>query len=297
MKKILVTGLKNGWMIQRFVEEGKKLGVEVDGCFAKDLVLKGDGKSFNAYINQTQLSNFDLIYLCTGIETKFRFEWYAASSYIVKNTKTKIVNDVAIDPAMNYHPAPAWFYLKQSENTLPYPETYVIYHHKNVSLAAEKLGYPLILKIGNVHQGKAVFLINSEQEAISVINDNPDQFYTLRKFIPNDGDIRVFCVGYKAIGAMKRIPKEGEFKSNISQGGHGEKYDLEANLAIRELAERAARVTKVEVAGVDIILDKNTGDPYILEVNVGPQFEGLEKYTGVNAAKAIIEYFIEKCGE
>ena len=59
----------------------------------------------------------------------------------------------------------------------------------------------------------------------------------------------------------------------------------------KELAEKAAQITKTEIAGVDIIINKETGELYILEVNPAPQFEGLEKYTGVNVAVTIIEYF------
>ena len=69
---------------------------------------------------------------------------------------------------------------------------------------------------------------------------------------------------------------------------------MEGNIEIKNLAERIARICKVEVAGIDIIINKNSGNPYILEVNIGPQFEGLEKYTGVNAAREIIEYFKEE---
>lgn len=293
--KFLVTGVKKGWMMKRYAEEAEKLGHTAEGCYAKDIVLVGDKESFTPMVNDTPLSEYDLIYLCTGVEAKGRWEWYIAAEYLVGNTKTKIVNEVAVDPHMNYHATPSWFFLKQSESDLPYPRTHVIYAKKNIERVAEDLKYPLIMKVGNIHQGKAIHLINNIEEAEKVANDNPNDFYVLREFIPNDGDIRVFCVGYKAIGAMKRIPPKGDFRSNISAGGTGENFDLGLYPEIQELAEKAAKITKVEVAGVDIILNKDNGKPYILEVNVGPQFKGLETYTDANAARSIIEYFERKC--
>jgi glutathione synthase/RimK-type ligase-like ATP-grasp enzyme len=113
----------------------------------------------------------------------------------------------------------------------------------------------------------------------------------IREYIPNDGDIRVFCVGYSAIGAMKRTPPKGDFRSNISVGGSGTEYDLSKNPKVKEIAEKFSRVMELEIAGVDVMIHKDIGEPYILEINPGPQFMGLEKYTKTNAALEIIKYF------
>ena len=121
------------------------------------------------------------------------------------------------------------------------------------------------------------------REGISVV---------VREYIPNDGDIRVFIMGGKAIGALARRPKEGDFRANISQGGSGDVFDLETRPDVREIAEKMAAACGLAIAGVDIMLNKETGAPYVLEVNESPQIEGFEKYTGVNAAKAMIEYFV-----
>jgi glutathione synthase/RimK-type ligase-like ATP-grasp enzyme len=283
-------------MLKRFQEEGEKLGHNVEGCYAADLVLEGSGNKFSGRVNGMELAEYDLIYLCTGVEGKGRWDWYIACDSL-KNSRTKIVNAVVIDPKFNYFPTPSWFFLKQFENTIDYPLSYVVYDYENALESSRKLGFPLILKVGNVHQGKAIYLIENEKNLGTIITQNPDQLYILRKFIPNDGDIRIFVVGGRAIGAMKRIPKRGEFRSNISVGGVGEKFDLSKHKDIKGMAEKAAKVTGIEVAGVDIIIDKQIGKAYVLEVNVGPQFAGLEKYTGVNAAKEIIQYFVEKASK
>jgi len=138
-----------------------------------------------------------------------------------------------------------------------------------------------------------VFKVNSSEELEKVIKENKEASpaFIIRQFIENDGDVRIFTVGYKAIGAMKRTPKIGDFRSNISQGGAGENFDLSKNQDVKEMAEKISRLTRTEIAGVDIMIEKNTGKPYILEINPGPQFTGFEKYTGTNAASAIIRYF------
>jgi len=57
------------------------------------------------------------------------------------------------------------------------------------------------------------------------------------------------------------------------------------------IAEKISKVTRTEIAGVDIMVNKETGKPYVLEVNHGPQFAGIEKATGINIAAKIVDYF------
>jgi RimK family alpha-L-glutamate ligase len=292
--KFLIVGLNKGKMITRFREEATKMGHKVDSCFSTELTIASSADIFKPTLRGKPLSNYDLVYLCTGIEANKRFEWYVASDYIVKNTETKIVNQVVVDPGLNYYPLQSWFYLKQFKANIPFPKTVTINSVKSFKFAAEEVGYPLIVKISETHQGKGLILASNENEASKFIKSKPNQTYLVRQFVPNDGDTRVFCVGYKAIGAMHRIAPENDFRSNISQGGRGEIFDLEKNPAIKELAEKVSKICGIEVAGVDIMIDKTDGEPYVLEVNVGPQFAGLEKYTGVNAAGEIIKYFESK---
>ena len=60
---------------------------------------------------------------------------------------------------------------------------------------------------------------------------------------------------------------------------------------MKEIAETLSRLNQNQIAGVDIIINQETSEPYILEINAGPQFRGLEEYTNVNAALEIIKYF------
>ena len=59
----------------------------------------------------------------------------------------------------------------------------------------------------------------------------------------------------------------------------------------RSTALKAARAMGLNVAGVDL-LRSNRG-PVVMEVNSSPGLEGIEKTTGVDVAKSIIE-FVEK---
>lgn len=288
--KILIAGLKKSYHIRRLQEEGEKRGHAVDGALASELTIYATQNEFEPTLRGRTLKNYNLIYLMLS---KRRWEWYTAALWLKGKYGTRIVNQRVVDFSYPSYLTPAIDYLHQNKEGLPFPPSAVVFSKKSIDAVIKRFSFPLVVKASWTEKGKGVFLAKNHDELEEATDKalalSPS--FVLREFIPNNGDIRVFTVGYKAIGAMKRIPKQGEFRSNISQGGRGESFPLDKNPQLQNLAEKASKVTRTEIAGVDIILDKNTGTAYILEVNASPQFEGLEKYTGVNAAEEIIKYF------
>ena len=67
--------------------------------------------------------------------------------------------------------------------------------------------------------------------------------------------------------------------------------------AVVDLAQKATEALKVEIAAVDLVIDKKTGRPVIIEVNEAPQFRIFEKRTGIDAAEKIIKYLVKKAGK
>ena len=290
--KILVAGLVKNPQLLRLQEEAEKLGHSVEGCYASDLIIQASPEKFEPLIKDKNLADYQLIYLWTV--GKRRYEWYVAANYAHKKWGTTIVNQKVIDPSYQYFLTPASEYEKQTENDLNYPPSAVIFNYAGFEAIKDQFTFPLIIKTSSGRQGRGVFKVNTPEELKTIISENKDDSpaFVIRQFIENDGDLRIFTVGYHAIGAMKRTPKEGDFRSNISQGGKGSSFDLSTRPGVARIAEKLSELTRTEIAGVDIMLEKDTGKPFILEINPGPQFTGFEKYTGINAAKTIVDYFI-----
>ncbi|MBI2007400.1 MAG: RimK family alpha-L-glutamate ligase [Candidatus Blackburnbacteria bacterium] len=289
--KILVVGVVKNHQVVRLKEEAQKRGHSLDACIPSDLAIEAGTDNFMPVIRGKAAESYDLIYLwAVG---KRRWEWYTACFYFNKNYKTIIVDHKVIDPGYRYYLSPAIDYLRQTEHSLPYPKSAIVFSSRGLRELLSGYDFPLIAKAPDRSQGKGVYKVENYSKLKQVVDElkSERKACIIREFIPNDGDIRVFTVGYKAVGAMKRTPKEGDFRSNISQGGSGARYDLESNPRVREIAEKASKITRTEIAGVDIMVSKKDGKPYILEVNPGPQFTGFEKYTGINAAEEIIKYF------
>ena len=289
---ILIVGLVKNPQFMRLQEEGKKKGHLVDGCYSSDLAIKADKNKFKLILFEKDIESYDLIYFWTP--GKRRWEWYTAAKYLNEKKGTVVVNYKTVDPKYKLYLTPAMNYLKQTRENIPFPKSAIIFSSKMIDEVIQGFEFPLILKASIGRQGKGVFKVESISELRKLVDEliETSPSVVIREFIPNDGDIRVFTVGYSAIGAMKRTPvRKGEFRSNISLGGKGEKCELDKYPNIKEIAEKMSNITATEIAGVDIMINKDSGKPYVLEINPGPQFSGFEKYTGVNAALEIIKYF------
>lgn len=153
----------------------------------------------------------------------------------------------------------------------------------------EKLGYPLVVKKCFGSLGAGVYMINNRAELVKFENDNKLIAHLYQKFIGCGGeDIRVIVIGGKYICAMRRTNKT-DFRSNIGLGGHGEKYEADAELI--ELCEKTALILKLDYCGIDVLTD-SYGKRYICEVNSNAFFAEAERICGVNIAKKYAELII-----
>ena len=108
----------------------------------------------------------------------------------------------------------------------------------------------------------------------------------VQKYLPDvrNGDKRVILVDGEAVGAINRVPAEGETRSNMHVGGRPEKIglserDSEICIAIGPLLKEKGQV----FAGIDVIGD------YLTEINVTSPtgIQELERFDNVNIAEKI----------
>ncbi len=174
------------------------------------------------------------------------------------------------------------------------PKTVFTNYSKEVNKLIDSVGgSPLIVKLLEGTQGYGVVLAPTKKAAQSII----EAFHSMKarvivqEFISESkgADIRAFIVNGKVVGAMKRQGKEGEFRSNLHQGGSGSLIKL--SKAEREAALTAAQAMGLPIAGVDLLQSER--GPLILEVNSSPGLEGIEKTTGKDVAGSIANYVID----
>lgn len=103
------------------------------------------------------------------------------------------------------------------------------------------------------------------------LNQMDLRYFYVEKFIDNDNtDYRVDIVDGKFIACYGRKANGNDWRTNISSGGSV--FLREPDEAVINLALKAAKVTGLDIAGVDIIYDRKKDEYVVLEVNGIPAF-------------------------
>ena len=108
--------------------------------------------------------------------------------------------------------------------------------------------YPAIMKSVDGHGGREVYLINSKEEAETFKKKNKQ--YVYQKYYPNDGDLRLYVLNKKVIGAVYRHNKT-DFRSNFSLGGEVVNYKPDQEVV--DAAIKVASLLNADYIGVDFI--------------------------------------------
>jgi RimK family alpha-L-glutamate ligase len=181
---------------------------------------------------------------------------------------------------------------------LPIPNTMLVRFPVEVDIVDNMIGWPCIVKVISGSYGEGIYLCENKTSFKKMMefvgNLDTPKILLVQEYVdakPGE-DLRVFVIGGKVIGAMKRHAPEGDFRANISAGGRGEPFEV--NSEIDYLAREAARICGLDIAGIDLLFDK---DGYkICEANSAPGFEGFEKYCQVDVARQFAEYIKYKIG-
>lgn len=197
---------------------------------------------------------------------------------------------------------------KLQEKGIPTPKTALISSEDDIENAINKIGgkYPIVVKTLSGTKGIGVFQIDSKESLVSTLQTmwklSPETELIVQEKIEADYDLRIHVVGsrnstgegdnYTIIASMKRNRVENDFRTNVSLGGVAEAVEIPKE--IEKIAIGAAKATECSWCGVDIIIGKNTGIPYVLEVNASPGTDGIEQATGLDVTGIILEFILNK---
>ncbi len=153
------------------------------------------------------------------------------------------------------------------DNNLPIPKTSFLTKEtektganlqgvQNVMDAVDYVGgFPCVVKTFHGSKGNGVYLVSSKKEFEKLTKELEfkQEPYLIQEFIAGAGgkDFRYFVVDGEVVTAMQRQAKEGDFRSNIAQGGTGNKHGIKPEEAY--LAIRASRLSGLVLSGVDLI--------------------------------------------
>jgi gamma-F420-2:alpha-L-glutamate ligase len=178
------------------------------------------------------------------------------------------------------------------KENLPIPKTILVNGDVDIELIEKEIGFPCVVKATSGSKGKTVHLCHNKKDFTGLMSllasISLKKTMIIQEFVDAQPgtDLRVWVIGGKTVVAMKRTGAEGDFRANISQGGTAELFEITDE--VDYLARETARVLGLQIAGVDLLFDK---DGYkICEANSSPGFEGMDQYCGQDMAQRIVDF-------
>lgn len=257
-------------VIEHLADALREKNIEVKTMLFEELIfeIKKNELSIENIVDGTNLDSYDLVYIKN---------WRACKDPAMALYRYMQLKNTRVITSELEHGSPT---SKLSEGfmlaaeKIPYPDTIVgtnstaLYEY----LSQNEVSYPAVLKSVDGSAGSDNYLVSSLSEVDSIIRSNPTVTFMLQPFIPNDGDHRIITLGYEPQLAFFRSAVKGSHLNNTSQGGTATKTDLvHYSKDVLEQCRLASRILRREIAGVDVLYNKDNSDYYILEVNASPQ--------------------------
>ncbi len=268
-------------------ERGHQIKVLVaDGC---EFVISSEG--LNLYYEGKPFPKVDCIIPRVGISKKLELE-------LLLNKQLLLMGYTVLNDYLPFARAKNKIRTLQilSEAKMPMPKTIVIKNLENLDHAVQLVGgFPTIVKLPVGSQGKGVAIVETRRSLLSSVGMMMSQGVSsiiLQEYVEeaNGKDLRVFVVNGKVVAAMERTAAEGDFRSNIFQGGQGNLVILSKKE--KEVAIKSAKLLGLDVAGVDLLRSKN--GPVVMEVNSNPGLAGITQVSGLDVAGEIIDFLVAK---
>ncbi|MDG5749369.1 glutathione synthase [Qipengyuania sp. XHP0207] len=170
------------------------------------------------------------------------------------------------------------------------PPTLVARHIDDLRAFQRKHG-SVVVKPLHGNGGKAIFRLDADGTNLSALSEVFDQTWPephmVQPFLPevSEGDKRIVLVDGEFVGAINRFPGEGEFRSNLAQGGHAESTTLTA--AEEEICAAMGPELKrrgLVFVGIDVI-----GGKWLTEINVTSPtgIVAIDRFNGTDTAALI----------
>lgn len=179
-----------------------------------------------------------------------------------------------------------------SKAGLPIPTTHIT-SLERLPLLLPTLTFPLVLKGRYGARGEQIRWVETAADIpartteLQIPSNEP--FVLQHPVHPLGEDVRAFVIGHQVVAAMVRHAPAGDFRANVSLGGHGTATTLTAEE--EAIALRAHHTLQSPVSGVDFIRSQN--GPVVLEVNMWPGLQGIEAATGRNIAALMVAHMLK----
>lgn len=276
----LADGIKN--QVARLLEEFSKKGVEVDTRKNNEVLTMIESGEI-----KTKLPKYDFVVYLD--KDRYVAEMLEKLGYKLFNSAKAIE---LCDDKMLTH-----INLANENIKMPTTISSTLCYRDNgnrdiLKIVEEKIGFPMIVKENYGSLGRQVYFVENSANLLQIEEKLVHIPHIFQEFISSSKgkDYRIIVIGNKVITYMKRENKHS-YLSNLATGGSASVVELPDSYL--ETAIKCSKILGLDYCGVDILEGPN-GEPIVSEVNSNAFYEGIEKTTGINVAKAYVEHILNK---
>jgi len=148
--------------------------------------------------------------------------------------------------------------------------------------------YPFIIKQAYGSFGEQVYLVNNDEELINIVKLIGSKPFLFHEYIDYrfGEDLRVFTVGRKIVGAVRRVGEKGNFKANVTLGGKMLQYTLSKE--DEDIVYNVIDTLNLDFGGIDLLFSEK--GLLVNEVNSNAHFLNFYKATNINVGIDIVKY-------
>lgn len=156
--------------------------------------------------------------------------------------------------------------------------------------------FPIIIKVRGGTHGVGVIRVDS-RESFRTVRDyliaNSGKAF-VRKYVPHEFYVRAIVLGDDVVAAHATYTVPGEFRTNtdeIEEQQQRKQHNLSDDE--KRVVVQAVRSLGLHFGGVDLLVDAE-GKLHIAEVNFPCQFNVTQEVTGIDIAKQMVVYLIQR---
>lgn len=220
---------------------------------------------------QTDIANFDLVFIRRAGEKYTPF-----TGAIVKYLDYRKVD--FIDPALReigLSMDKASMSLRLAMKNIPIPDTYFCFRNgleKFKTTIVKGLGFPIIAKAIRSQRNEAIYVLRSVRDFEKLTGELKVEIL-FQKYIDIEKEFRLLVMGGE-VGVLEQKSKRNYDNLKVEYVNPNEPSVFlgldEVSEGMKNLAARCAKLLSLDIAGVDICVEKETGKNYVFEVNRGP---------------------------
>ena len=252
---------------RRSLDVASAESVTVEWTLLQDLYIQvGDG-SFLVHDTKTDrdIADYDVI-MIRGKGLRDQFDVVKTISSYANIRGVKIINDYSSFRDSSKLMQAVQFF----QYDLPVSSTVYVNRAVLSGKAPLSINFPCVMKAVFGAHGEDNYVVNSMDEVRDIVAGDTKRF-VLQRFVPNNGDYRILVVG-DSVRVIGRKATTGSHLNNTSQGGSAALVDgSDVPESMLNDSLKISRALDMSIAGVDALIDTETGEYSFLEVNSQPQ--------------------------